>query len=289
MALRSSWKGFIKLSLVSVPVKAFTAHATSQEIKLNQLHKACNTRVRYKKVCPEHGELAQDDIVSGYEYAKGQYVIIDVDELDKLRTENDRSIHIEGFLAPEKIDPIYYAGKSYYLTPDGPVGQKPYALLREGMLEKGKVAFAKVVISKRENIVLLRIIDEMLVMTIVHHKHLVKGAEAFKDEIEDTQLTKEELKLTNTLIDASTLEEFELGNYKEEYIEKLTALIQKKIDGEEVVQVADPEKPKIVNLMDALKQSVAAAQGMATEETEQKKMAPSTRKTSKKNGKKKVV
>ncbi len=119
MAPRTSWKGYLKLSLVSVPVKAFTANNTAEAIRLNQLHKGCNSRVKYQKVCPEHGELAATDIVSGYEYVKDQYVVIDPQELSLLRPESDKSVQIDGFISPSAIDPIYYSGKTYYLLPDG--------------------------------------------------------------------------------------------------------------------------------------------------------------------------
>src|SRR5687768_2250046 len=108
---RTSWKGFLKLSLVSVPVKAFTAHETGGEVHLNQLHKDCNNRIRYQKVCPEHGEVSADEIVSGYQYAKGHYVVVDPEEVDKLRTKADRAINIDGFVAEDVVDPVYHAGK----------------------------------------------------------------------------------------------------------------------------------------------------------------------------------
>ena len=114
MAARASWKGFLKLSLVSVPVKAFTSTATSSEIRLNQLHGECHNRIRYRKVCPEHGEVGNDEIVSGYEYGKDQYVIIEEEELDKLRTENDKSITIDGFVDDKKQDTVYQNGRTYY-------------------------------------------------------------------------------------------------------------------------------------------------------------------------------
>ena len=150
MAPRTSWKGFLKLSLVSVSVKAFTAHDTSQEVRLNQLHKECNSRIKYQKVCPEHGEVNADQIVSGYEYAKSQYVVIDPDELAKLRSQSDQTVKIDGFVPVEKVDPIYYSGKNYYLTPDGSGGSKAYGLLHKGMVDAGVHAIGHVVLSRRE-------------------------------------------------------------------------------------------------------------------------------------------
>ena len=149
MAPRTSWKGFLKLSLVSVPVKAFTANNTTEEIRLNQLHADCHNRVRYKKVCPEHGELSADEIVSGYEYAKDSYVIIDTEDLAKLRTTSDKAVHIDGFVSLDEIDASFLAGRTYYLTPDGAAGNRPYALLVRGMEDAGVVAIAQVVLSGR--------------------------------------------------------------------------------------------------------------------------------------------
>lgn len=263
MALRSSWKGFLKLSLVSVPVRAFTASESGSEIRLNQLNRHTNNRIQYKKVDPDHGEVAKEDIISGYEYSKGQYVIIEEEEIEKLRTKNDHAVQIEGFMPADTLDPIYHAGKTYYLLPDGAAGQKPYALLREGMLDAGVVALAKVVIARREQLVMVRQMDGLLVMTVLSHHGKVKEADIFKEELEEQELTKEELSLTKTLIEASRIKDFSYENYPDEYVARLNSLIEKKIAGQEIVQVADPEEPKIINLMDALKKSVAEAQALA--------------------------
>ncbi len=260
MAAHASWKGFLKLSLVSVPVKAYTATATGSEIALHQLHAKTHTRIQYKKFAPEVGEVSNDEIVKGYEYDKGQYVIIDEDEIDKLRTENDKSIRIDGFIKPEALSSIYMGGKTYYLTPDGPVGQKPYNLLRKGMEENGVYGIAEVVISQKEQVVLLQSVDGLMAMTVLNRKDEVKPVSAFKDEIAQTESTEAERSLADTLIKASIIEEFDFSRYKDVYKDKLTKLIQMKIEGKEVVQVRDPEEPKIINLMEALKRSVAEAQ-----------------------------
>ncbi len=271
---RTSWKGFIKLSLVSVPVKAFTANDPGAQIRLNQLHCDCNTRIAYKKVCPVHGEVGNDQIVRGYEHAKGQYVVIEDEELEKLRTKSDHSVNIEGFVAPDALDPVYHAGRTYYLLPDGAVGQKPYRLLVRGMQENGVHALAQVVISQREQLVLLRPMEDMLAMTILSHQAKVKPADRFRDEIEDSECTPEELQLATMLIDASRLNDFDYGSYTDRYVDKLTELIQLKVQGQDVVQAEDVEEPKIINLMEALKQSVAEAQGAAEAG---KKQAPSAK------------
>ena len=286
MAPRTSWKGFLKLSLVSVPVKAFTAHDTSGEVRLNQLHRDCHSRIRYQKVCPEHGEVKTDEIVSGYEYAKGEYVVIDPGELAKMRSQSDQTVKIDGFIPGDAIEPRYYAGKSYYLTPDGVAGGKAYALLYEGMEQEGLHAIGQVVLSGREQLVLIRPVEDLLVMTVVNHAQKVKKVDEFRDLVEHQELTEEEMALTKTLISASTLGDFQLNRYKDDYYEQLNKLIQMRLDGKEVVQAPDHEEPKILNLMEALKKSVAGAQaqkapsGKATtrKASQGKKMAPSTRK-----------
>lgn len=279
MAPRTSWKGFIKLSLVSVPVKAFTAHKTSEEIRLNQLHKDCHARVKYQKVCPEHGELKSDQIVSGYQYVKDQYVVIDPQEVSKIRPQSDRSLNIHGFVSPEEIDPLYMSGKTYYLLPDGPAGERPYALLQQAMFEGDLCAVAQIVLSGRPQLVMLRCVEDLLVMSILHYAKTVRTSDVFMEELEEFEATKEELKLTNTLIEASMIEDFDLEKYKDDYADQLGKLIQMKIDGEEIVSTPDPEEPKIINLMDALKKSVAEAQA-------ERKMAPSVKKSAKKKKKK---
>lgn len=281
MVARATWKGFIRLSLVSVPVRAFTAHDSGSEIRLNQLHSGCNARVKYSKQCPEHGELAANDIVSGYEYAKDQYVVIDPDELARMRQQSDKAIGITGFIAPDTIDSIYQAGKTYYLLPDGIAGNKPYALLRDGMKENGVVAFTQVVFSGREQLAVLRPVDDLLVLSVLQYAAQVKGIDEFVSEVPREKLSKEELGLVRTLIDATRMPEFKLEDYRDRYVDRMKELIRLKIDGKEVVAAPEVEEPKIVNLMEALKRSVAEAQAAASAGTvppvadEEKKMAPS--------------
>jgi len=269
MAPRTSWKGFLRLSLVSVPVKAYTANNTDEEIRLNQLHAECNGRVRYKKVCPEHGELKSEEIVSGYEYGKDQYVIIDGQELSKVRAKSDKSVNIDGFVTPDRIDPIYQAGRTYYLLPDGPAGQRPYALLARGMQQAGVVALAQVVLSGREQLVELRPVDGLLHMCVLSYPRRVREPAPYLEELPREEPNQNELALAGTLISASMLEDFDLRAYKDAYVENLTKLIQLKVEGREIVQAPDPEEPKILNLMEALKKSVA--------EVGARKMAPSVK------------
>jgi len=264
MAARSSWKGFLKLSLVSVPVKAYTATASGGgEVRLNQLHAECHSRINYKKSCPVHGEVSGEQIVSGYEYSKGQYVVIDTDELDKLRTEDDKAINIDTFVAPDELDPVFSSGKTYYLVPDGPVAQKPYAVLQRAMVELGRYAVARVVMHGKEQVVWLRPMDNLLSMTILNYDHEVTKPAAFDEELIKPAIEADELKLAKTLIEASTSKKLDFARYKDLYTQKLTQLIEAKVAGKEIVAAPVHEQAHIINLMDALRQSVAQVQKSA--------------------------
>src|SRR5438067_4551847 len=117
MAARPSWEGFLKVNLISVPVKAYSATVSGGgKIGFHLIHQECNSRIRYKKVCPIHGEVSNDEIVSGYEYSKGQYVIVDAEDLEKLHPENEKTITIDTFVHPAALDPVFFAGRTYYLV-----------------------------------------------------------------------------------------------------------------------------------------------------------------------------
>lgn len=287
MALRATWKGFLRLSLVSVPVRAFTAHDTSAEIRLNQLHKTCHSRIRYQKVCPLHGEVKADEIVSGYEYEKDRYVVIEPDELRKIRKISDRSVQIRGFVPSDRIDPVYFAGRTCYFTPDGPAGTKPYLLLRQGMEQAGVFGLAHVVLSGREQLVVLRPHEGLLSMTVLHYARKVRKPREFLDELPREVIAPEELELASTLIRASLLEDLDLDELEDPYVQNLRKLIEMKVAGQEVVEAPEAEEPRIFNLMEALKKSVAAAQGEAAlsnsgDEPARRKMAPSGHKKARK-------
>lgn len=260
MASRPVWSGFIRFSLVSVPVKAFTATASGGGgIALNQLHAECHSRIQYKKTCPIHGEVPADQIVSGYQFAKDQYVVIDTDELSKLRPKSEKDIAIGAFIKPDAIDLSHMSGKSYYLTPDGPVAQRPYSLLVRAMKEQKRFAFAQVVMFGREHIVLVRPMGKVLMMSMLAYDAELKKITEFEGDVADVELPPDELKLAKTLTDALAQDKFDLGKYKDLYAERLTKLVEAKVQGEEIVEPPGEEPPQVINLMEALKKSIAAA------------------------------
>ncbi len=256
MAARSSWKGYLKISLVSVPVKAYTATNSAASISLNQLHESCHSRIKYQKVCPVHGTVPNDEIVSGYEYAKGQYAVIDTSELQKLRAESDKSINVDQFVDDGQVDDLYLSGACYFLVPDGPVGQQAFALIRDVMSDSKLDGIAQIVLHNKEQLVLLRPVDRLIGMFVLRHAKEVKSPASFQDEVEGAKLTDQELKLTRQLMEGLHAKTFDIDRYPDNYTEKLTELIQAKVEGQELVTPEAHDEPQVINLMDALKASI---------------------------------
>ncbi len=255
---RPSWSGSIRLSLVSVPVKGYTAlEAEGDRISLNQLHEECHSRIRYKKTCPIHGEVPNDEIVMGYEYGPDQYAVIDPSEIDKLRSERDRAVNIDKFVPLSEIDPIYFAGQTYYLMPDGKQGSKPYGVLQRAMVAEKVVGIAQVVISNREQLVVLRPVGHLLALSVLHYQSAIRPAAAFDEDLPVVEVSNAEVKLAKTLIDVTRAKDADLGDYRNVYNDKLSALVQAKIAGEEIASPPDESiGPPIINIMDALKASL---------------------------------
>jgi DNA end-binding protein Ku len=263
MSMRHSWKGFLKLSLVTVPVKAYPVAVSGAEIHLNQLHSCCKSRIKYKKTCPLHGEVASSDIVSGYEFATDQYVVVDPDELDQLRTESDKAIQIDAFIRTGTLDAIYAAGKSYYLVADGPVAHKGYAVLWRGMVEEKRQAIAQVVMHGKEQLVWLRPLEGLIVMTQLSYDGQITKPAALADDVGKTEVVVEELQLLRTLMATRTPETFDLARYQDRYTQKLTQLIEAKVAGKEIIAAPTTTPMEVINLVEALRQSVAEMQKAA--------------------------
>ncbi|HEY2412977.1 MAG TPA: Ku protein [Pirellulaceae bacterium] len=256
---RSSWKGYLKLSLVSVPVRGYTANIAASEIRLHQLHSECHSRIKYQKTCPIHGEVPKEEIVSGYEYAKGEYVVIEPEEIARLRGERERAVTIDAVVSQHTIDPVYFTDKSYYLVPDGAIGQKPFALIQKCLADEELQAVGRVVLFGREELVLVRPVEHVLAMTALKYESEVAHADILDEEVEKAELNRDELKLTKKLLDAFEKPKFSIAAYKDHYVEELRKIIEAKVEGKELVTPPAAEEPRVINLMDALKKSVAAA------------------------------
>jgi DNA end-binding protein Ku len=283
MAARASWSGHLRLSLVSVPVKGYPATNASARISLNQLHATCHSRIKYQKVCPIHGEVPKEEIVSGYEYAKDQYVIVEPGELDQLRTESDRAVAIDAVVPAAKLSPLYFSDKTYYLAPDGKVAEKPFVLIHHCLEADKLCAIARVTLFGREELVAVRAVEQVLAMTTLKYEAQVVHPEEVPSPSSEPDLNKKEVDLTKTLLKTFLKPKIDLGEYTDLYQERLKALIDAKVEGKELVTPPEAEQPQVINLMDALRKSVASASKPAR--SGKKAPAPKTsRKARRKSG-----
>jgi DNA end-binding protein Ku len=254
MAARPTWKGYLKISLVNIPVRVFPATDSAATVSFNQLHRECRSRINQKKWCPTcQTEVANTDIVKGYEFEKGKYVVMEEEDLAKVRTESTRVINIVQFADAKVIDPVYVE-RPYFLAPDGQVAADAFAVMREGMQDKAAVG--KVALYGREYLVAIMPRENGLVMYTLRHASEVRAMSEI-DELKSVpaKIKPDELKLARQVIG-----NFEVGGdltqYKDGYQEELRRIIDAKIAGEEIVAPIDDAPPKVVNLMEALRQSL---------------------------------
>jgi DNA end-binding protein Ku len=245
-----------------VAVKAYTASTPENgQLRLNQLHDACHGRIKYEKTCPLHGPVSSDQIVMGYQYGQEQYVVVDLAELDILRSaEEKRAIRIDTFVAPQQVGCVFHTDKHYYLLPDGAAARLPYALLHQAMRDKRVHAVGQVVLSKREQLVLIRPLDNLFAMTVLRYASQVRLPSCLGEETDNPpQIGQEELSLAQALVDGHTRRQFDLHQYTDQYTVKLEQLIDAKVKGKELVAAPQSEPRQALSLMDALKASVAEA------------------------------
>ncbi|MEX0782915.1 MAG: Ku protein [Dehalococcoidia bacterium] len=257
---RPTWTGSVSFGLVTVPVKMYTA-ARSKDIRFNMLHKEDGGRVRQKRVCEEDGaELAQEDIVKGYEVDKGVYVMIEPEELEALEPTVSTGIEIKQFVDLEEIDPVYFEN-SYYLAPDKGAA-KPYRLLLEAMRDSNKIAIATVVMRQKQYLTALRPAGNAISMATLYYPDEVVSQDELDGLPEDgLKFDEREVALARQLIDTYA-SDFDPEAYKDEYREAVLNLIEQKAAGETVVMPERAEAPaKVVDLMAALEASIAAAKG----------------------------
>ncbi len=262
MPLRTSWEGYLKVSLISVPVKAYNVSVSGRgQIGFHLLHSKCHSRIRYKKVCPIHGEVPNDEIVSGYEHAKDQYVVVQKEDLQKLKPDADKTIEIDVFIDPDELDPVYFSDRSYYLVPDGRVASKSFAVLHRVMADETRYAVGTMVFSGKEHIVCVRTTGKLLAVTFLSYAEQIKSAKDFEDEVPDVEVPAKELELARGLLEASTAKEFDLAEYKDKYAGKVLKMLESKASrhGVKKAPSAQEEPPAVINLMDALRESLRKA------------------------------
>src|SRR5437667_6022040 len=254
MAARATWKGFLKIALVSIPIKVFPATESSGSISFNQLHGECRTRIQQKRWCPQcNREVPLSEIVKGYEFEKGRYVIMSDEDFDKVRPESTRVIDLVQFAEDSAIDPMY-VDRTYYLAPDGGMASEAFAVMRNGM--KGKVGIGKLALYGREYLVAVRPHQRGIAMHTLHHAAEIRSIDAGEELSAVPETVKpEEMKLARQVI--QTFEgPLNLSDYRDEYREGLQRIIDAKIAGEEIVAPSVEAPPRVVNLMDALRKSL---------------------------------
>jgi len=255
MHMHTIWKGSISFGLVNIPIKLHSA-TEDKDIKLRTLHKKCHSPIKYEKTCPVcDEEVKQEEIVRAYEYTKGKFVILEDEDFNKLKKENEeKAVEIIDFVKMEEIDPIYY-DRSYFMSPsDG--GGKAYSLLRKALQESEKVGLAKIIIRSKEQMAVIRVYENSLVMETIHFPDEVRSAADIPNVPADDKVTEKELDTAIMLIDQLTTT-FNPEKYTDDYRTALIELIESKSSGKEIVTPVEKEqKSNVTDLMAALQASI---------------------------------
>lgn len=255
--MHTVWKGSISFGLVNIPVKLHAA-TESKDIKLRQLHKECNTPISYKKVCEGcNKEVTDEDIVKAYEYSKNKFVVLDDEDIENLRKENeDKAVEIIDFVQLEEIDPIYFE-KTYFLSPDT-TGAKAYALLRKTLEQSGKIGVAKIIIRSKEQLAVVRVYKDTLVMETIHYPDEVRSVSDVPNIPNVDIVVQKELDTALMLVEQLTTV-FDPSKYTDEYRTALMELIEEKKANSTVTHTATDKKPlpdNVTDLMAALQASL---------------------------------
>ncbi len=251
--MASAWRGFVSFGLISFPVRLFPAARTSR-IQLHQLHNVCHTRLRQPLFCPTCNRMVErSEVVKGYENEDGKYVLIDKEEINKITPESGRAMEILAFVKMSEIDPIFF-DSSYFLIPEE-AGKKPYQLLVRTLEDTHKVGIAKVTMHQREYTVFLRPYDHGIAIHTMYFANEIREAPGY-GKTDGIKLNPKEIKLAEQLVD-SLSEEFDIKKYHDEFETRLRALIAAKEKGREVAAIPQPKRAPVIDMMTALKKSLA--------------------------------
>jgi DNA end-binding protein Ku len=262
VAPRAYWKGYLKLSLVSCPISMFPATSEREKISFHQINKETGNRIRYKKIDADTGaEVEAGDIIKGYEVNKGEYIELDPEELEAVALDSKRIIDIDEFVPKNEIDELYLRDP-YYIVPDGDVGQQAFAVIREAIRKEGMVALGKVVFTSREHIIALEARGKGMVGVTLRYPYEVRSEEDYFDDIEDEKIPKDMLELATHIVETKA-GHFKPLQFKDQYEDALKELLRKKQKGEKIERPKEREPSNVINLMDALRQSVKADGGGA--------------------------
>ena len=287
MAPRASWKGYLKLSLVSCPVRLYPATSSSERISFNQLHKDTHNRINMKPVDPELGLVERADLVKGYEYEDKKYIIIEDADLDSVRIESNHTMNIEAFVDEKSVD-VIYQDAPYYLAPDGAMAEETFIVLREAMRKSGKLAIALLVLSSRERVVTIGARETGMFVCTLRNPSEVRGTAEYFGNIPVGKPEPEMLQLAEALIQQK-LTTFDPRNYEDRYEIALMQMIREKLKGHKPIIAAAPERGNVINLMDALKASLSQSKPPAKSKSKSEPAAKATASaTAKPTSKKKI-
>lgn len=260
MAPRPSWKGYLKLSLVSCSVALYSATSTSERIRFNIINRKTGNRVRNQVVDSETDDpVDQEDRVKGYQIEKGQYVLVEDDELDEVALESTHTIDIEKFVPRDEVDEIYL-DESYYITPNDKVAYEAFAVIRDAMKKEDLVGLARVVLYRRERILMLQPRGDGLVATALRYRNEVRDEKQYFDEIPNVKVPADMLNLAVHILESKKAH-FKPEEFEDRYEDALVALIKAKQAGKPAPKVSEAKPSNVINLMDALRRSVKAEKG----------------------------
>lgn len=281
--MHTMWKGSISFGLVNIPVKMFAA-TEDRDIRFKYIHNKCKTPIKNEKICPTCNEkISTNDIVRGYEYEPGHYVVIDDNDIEAIRPSSAKTVEILDFVNLEEIDPIYY-DKSYYLAPQENSGSKAYSLLRQAMNDTKRIAVARITIRDKQSLAVLRVTNNVLVLETIFFPDEVRDIKQLPGIPENQNIDERELKMAEQLIENLTAD-FKPEKYKDEYREALMSMIQKKIEGDEIIAAPEAPQRNVIDLMAALQASLKKTEEMRTE----RKTAPPKKEQAAKKSKREKI
>src|SRR5436190_6184719 len=256
MKPRAIWTGYLKISLVTIPIRLYAAVNESEKISFNQLHKNCHQRLRQQLVCPIHGKVEREDIVKGYELEKDRFVVVEASELETLKLETTRGIEVSQFISQGGLDP-FLLDSPYYLGPDCPVSEEAFVVFREALRRSGTVGLGRVVMAGRERLVALTPLGKGMLLTALRYPAEIRPADRYFEEISAAQPNEAQLRLAQQLIENQTAA-FDPAAFTERYQAALLDTIKGKLNGSQPIKVPQAEAKQIVDLAEALEESVAA-------------------------------
>ena len=260
MAPRAYWKGYLRLSLVSCPIALYPATSEREKISFHQLNRETGNRIRYRKVDAETGEeVASDQIVKGYEVAKGEYIEVSDEEIESIALESTKTIEIDEFVPRDEIDELYSI-RPYYIAPDGKVGQDAFVVIRNVIEQMKMVAIGRVVLTSREHVIAMVPRGKGLMGTLLRFPYEVRDAGEYFDDIPNVKLTKDMMDLARHIVETKS-GHFKPQEFEDHYEHALRELIEKKAKGEKIEAVKEKPTGTVINLMEALRRSVQAEGG----------------------------